>query len=372
MINLADMVSEDHWGEFVDNDSPLPEKISSLLTQSILLPDQSIQLPIATCYLVLPSAFLKACKATLPLLFCWGQSGSGKSTLGLLASAIYGGDILNSASSFASIRNQLEEYSINQHYALVWDDCSPDTFRRDERLLAMLKGGISPKTSIIKIAKEGGENQPFDTYSPKIFSSIHPFFQIPTLIELKRRMIVILHKPSHSKRDFLNLDDLDFSGLTEELEEFWDDERKHDLLAYKRRLKSSPRREEIDSARFKISLDLMAVGLASGIFETVHDAFDKFVDYWSFYEREVLAYKPPLESYIDEYIKDNQKVFPMDGKEYFEVKAKEFKQALGTAYQNCEIDVRPKDELINTSMVTRGYQLTNSAIYSYKVWQRVI
>ncbi|MGB3535436.1 MAG: hypothetical protein WBA13_18200 [Microcoleaceae cyanobacterium] len=236
------------------------------------LPHESIQLPIFLSYILMPSAMA----TRSPILFLYGESGSGKSSLGTLSAKLYGATTLQSSSTYAAIRNELQANKwikhpetgdeLEQNYLLIWDDIDVTRISSGvgdgSSLFTLLKSGISRSTSIIKIAMPGGKSMPFDTFGGKIISTIHPIWDHPGLEELKRRSMPIFFKKQNQNElqedNYLDVELLDIEDLYLTNRYFWAKRYHRELYRKAKKYFSSSRDMAIERGTRLIVADMMA------------------------------------------------------------------------------------------------------------------
>jgi hypothetical protein len=268
---------------------------------------------IIATYFLLPSALC----STVPYLFLYGQSGSGKSTVAKIASYLHGCSINSSSDTFAGIRNDLNKrrqgwvqvpyfdrdedrektYSkeVERNICMVWDDVDASVFINSPDLYRLFKFGSNKSSDkIILSSKEVGENLEFHCFCPKIFSSISPLHLDDRFRELRRRLIVIPCKrvedlsderkdeldliPNEWQNNLLDLDSLNWNGFSQEFDNFWDLDTASTFVTCRKVLSKSVR--GLSSQQRAISLDLMACGIASGIWNDEGIALKRLQTYW--------------------------------------------------------------------------------------------
>ncbi len=302
------------WREIYKASQPLSWNLLSILEQTILLPHDFYDLIAA--YFLLPSALCRV----IPYLFLHGQSGSGKSTVAKIASYLHGININSSSDTFAGIRNSLDArrkgYAevvdpddpektwnkyVERNTCMVWDDINAQTFTTQPNLYNMLKFGTDKSTSKITLSsKEVGENLEFECFCPKIFSSITPLHLDDRFRELKRRLIVIpcsrVEELSDERKAELEIVDdswqgrlLDLSaynwkGFSEEFDTFWDLSMAEVFLSTRSILAKSVK--GLSSQQRAISLDLLATGITSGVWEDENVAVERIKAYWKWFKKE--------------------------------------------------------------------------------------
>ena len=321
------------WREIYKASQPLSWNLLSILEQTILLPHDFYD--IITAYFLLPSALCRV----IPYLFLHGQSGSGKSTVAKIASYLHGVNINSSSDTFAGIRNSLDTrrrgYAevadpddaektwnkyVERNTCMVWDDINAQTFTSQPNLYNMLKFGTDKSTSKITLSsKEVGENLEFECFCPKIFSSITPLHLDDRFRELKRRLIVIPcsrveELPDERKAELgivddswqgrlLDLSAYDWGGFSKQFDEFWDLEMAEMFLTTRSVLAKSVK--GLSSQQRAISLDLLATGITSGVWEDENVAVERIKAYWKWFKKETEK-NAGLGGLLKEYIKQEE------------------------------------------------------------------
>ena len=322
------------WREVYNASQPLSWNLISILEQTILLPHDFYD--IIAAYFLLPSALCRV----VPYLFLHGQSGSGKSTVAKIASYLHNVTINSSSDTFAGIRNSLETrrrgYTevvdpddptktwskyVERNTCMVWDDINSQTFTSQPNLYNMLKFGTDKSTSkIILSSGDVGENLEFNCFCPKIFSSITPLHLDDRFRELKRRLIVIpcarveeLSDERKAQLDILDdswqgrlldLSAYDWKGFSDEFDVFWDLEMAEMFLTTRGILTKSVK--GLTSQQRAISLDLLATGITSGIWEDETIAIERIKAYWEWFKQETEK-SAGLGSLLKDYINQEAK-----------------------------------------------------------------
>ena len=322
------------WLDIYDESQALPQNLLNILKRTVLLPHDFYEL--AAVYFLLPSALCR----TIPYLFLFGQSGSGKSITAKLASYLHGVDINSSSDTFAGIRNSLDKRrygwvevpfgeedkrtwnkNVEINTCMVWDDIDASIFTNSPDLYRLFKFGYDRSTDKITISsKEIGQNLEFHCFCPKIFSSISPLHLDSRFQELKRRLIVIpfkrveelsnerLSQLGITKDDYhtklIDIDTYDWKGFNREFKEFWDLSMAGIFVNVRTELSKTVR--GLTSQQRAISLDLMACGIATGIWNDETEAVGKLKAYWSWFKQETET-NAGLSQLLSEYIKTESK-----------------------------------------------------------------
>lgn len=322
------------WESIYDDSLALPHNLLYILRHTVFLPHDFYD--IITAYCLLPSALCRV----IPYLFLQGQSGSGKSTVGKLFAYVHGISINSSSDTFAGIRNTLNTRrnglaeipdpenpgrtiykNTERNTCMVWDDINANTFTSQPDLYNMFKYGYDRTTDKITISsKEVGENLEFRCFCPKIFSSVTPLHLDERFKELQRRMIVIpckrVEELSDSRKAWLNindsnwqdkllnLDDYSWKGFNKVYADFWSLELGQSFVAA-RRIVSKITKGYTSQQRL-ISLDLLACGLAAGLWKDEEQAAWRVKQYWDWYKKETEVFAG-LSSLLVKYIKQEQR-----------------------------------------------------------------
>jgi hypothetical protein len=390
----------DKWNEVVEGDS-YPQVVFELLRRSVLLPRANFQLPIAASYLMLPSVFCNR----VPILLSQGGSGTGKSTLSHLACGIHNTEPLGAGSTFPSIRNQIRNDRFfdpesgsrgnqnEKNCCLAWEDISSRSLRDfDGKIFDLLKLGVDRKGKI-SIANMGGSNMEFEVFSPKLISSISPFYAEHDFRELIRRLIVIEHKrydyfssTDHSDLqcdiepdDLLDLQGIDWKGCKSAFDSFW--LSKPIALQYAEVRRSIKKSKSLDfpTAYFDMSKDLITTGVVCGFFPSVSTAIEHYAAYFEWHKWKIESQATGTEMVLREFIKvkredyDNKwdKAFiagTQDFMDPFRLQPIEIKDFLDKKAKDGELDVNVSPRERAQVMEALGYKLKTEAGTSTNYW----
>ncbi|MGK7937221.1 MAG: hypothetical protein AB4206_15760 [Xenococcaceae cyanobacterium] len=318
------------WRDIYDEKLSVADNLLSLLQKFILLPYDHYD--IIAAYLLLPSALCRV----VPYLFLFGQSGTAKSTCSKLASYFGGVPINTSSDTYAGIRNGLKERKyqvleiphptdpekpglwkkIEDNTVLIWDDIDPSVLITKPDLYRLFKVGYDRSTDKISMSSETkGENLTFRCFCPKIFSSISPIHLHNSFKELRRRLIVIPFARVEElpdtrlaelgltrdnwKKHLLNIDSYQWNGFSSKFKNFWNRELAEVFLLNRQTL--SQAHLDLSSQEKVISVDLLATGITSGIWQDEDEGVSRLKEYFDWYQSETSQYGG-LSSYLKEYI----------------------------------------------------------------------
>lgn len=358
------------WRELVDGSTSLYHKLKALFEQIIILPSPELQTSVFLSFVMTPSAMSN----NLPIGVLYGSSGSGKSETTKLISALHNTPINAAASSFASIRNQINnsrfydsDKTFERNFLLVWDDINESVFLKrsdSEHMFSMFKSGINRK-ALITIADRLGTNMEFHPFSPKCVSTISPFWDHPKLIELKRRIIPFLFKrvpeSSHVAVDLISCDDINFNGLNNEYECYWRfKENRETFNKAKRslfRMKSSVIPLEIQ----RLYTDVIAT-LSTVVGLTASEALKQFEMYFEFINANVLDSNVGISHIFDDWIEpkecdvyDLEKLRGSTPPWKLLIQPKTAYEHFDNLFNNGEISARVERSVIESLFINRGY-----------------
>ena len=385
--------SLDSWEELWDNSSSLFENTLELLKQLVWLPNPEINNILVSIYILAPTKWAKI----LPILFCYGENGSGKSTTSILANILHGyTQTLSSADTFASIRNNLDNMRwidvVNKDLEkegaiLCWDNINKEVLTRDSRLYSLLLFGYNRSTDKVSIANQDGTNKEYFVFCPKILSSVEPLHLDFQFTELRRRMLVILHKKFEKfnnsdklyyqgldlNRDKLDIDSISWEGIENNYYRFWGNPDKckeyvmHRKILTKRGKKSFTIPETIKSHEWTISIDLICTALVLRVFSSIQEAVDFFGKYWEYCKAEVYSEFSATLEHLREFIHEetkssreaNQIIIQQGGKpKRIWIKAKRLKNKLDSLQAEGALDTTLRTKEIGQIMNQLGWKLT--------------
>jgi hypothetical protein len=250
----------------------------------LYLPYQEIQLPVLISLGLIPSALAGR---HLPVGFLCGKQGSGKSTVLELLSYVHGVNVLNSSTTYASLRDSIDLAKfgkkgggVERNTILLFDNVFSSTFE-DQHKYSLFLAGQDRKTSRIRVSAGLAENPiEFDAFGLKVVSSTFPLHLDERFKELSRRLIVFFAERPANGDELLDVSDYDWSVLQETYKEHWlnpsNCERyatvKYHLLEFKR-----ANRSRLSVTEWPLVLELFTTGLYWGIWQTVEDALSCYL-----------------------------------------------------------------------------------------------
>ncbi|WP_013321427.1 hypothetical protein [Gloeothece verrucosa] len=242
----------------VENINDYPQKLYSFIKRMISFNDYMDEM-LGISYILLPSALLNHCA----YLQVYGVAGSGKSTLGYVAAKCRDMPILSSSDTFAAIRNEISEKVFrNPNLLLVWDDLDPKVFTEKPDLYRLLKYGYCRETSKISIAGRNGDVIKFESFCPKIISSIHSLFDESQYPELSRRLLVIEMKKLPNSIGFISPFSINWSGIDKLWSSYWNEDRVKSFLEIKTAI--SDLNLSVSPDKLIVLIDLLAVLVLGG------------------------------------------------------------------------------------------------------------
>lgn len=189
---------------------------------------------------------------------------------------------------------------------MVWDDIDPSILKTKPDIFRMLKVGCDRTTSIISISSlEHGKNIQFDTFSPKMFSSVTPIHTIPEFGELARRIMVFYHKRSSELPIFL--DDYNWEGFSDCLVTFWDLTSAKAFVDLRNRIAKIPDRNElIDPSKWAILQDFVTTGIITGVWKDPVTAFNDIRVFFEAQKKLADKHKECLEALLIDFIREHE------------------------------------------------------------------
>lgn len=353
----------DSWESLIPAgiDDPV-EKISYLFDKITRFKTESLRL-YALSYICLPSAIATA----IPVCFIYGKSGAGKSQPCKFAAKVWNNNLLTNNSTYTSLRNQIQKDRYfdptqshgERNYILAWDDIQPERMHGEGGAYSLLKAGYSRSSSIITIAGKDGENLCFDVFGAKIFSSIHPYFSLPKLSELKRRLLIIpMEKSSEPVCDF---DEIDWRGAWKLLTGIWSDRAYLSRYApIKKSLRTHLKNNSTLSIdRQNLFLDLMTTGIVLGLFVDHDDAVSRIEELETMTDNLINHEQDGLLSIIRLFIEDTENQAKKTSSRVF-IRPESLKLHIMSKAKNGELDYIPRRGEIPDAMRSIGYRLDNN------------
>lgn len=358
----------------INHSDSIPEQFEDLLKQIILLPNPDIQIPVLVSYAFTPSALAN----NLPIGVCYGSSGSGKSETLKLIAALRNSAINTAASTFASIRNSIEnsrwydsDKTFEKNFLLIWDDINENVFLSDDKLFSLFKSGINRKATIT-IADKMGVNMEFKPFSPKLCSTVTPFWDNPKLVELKRRVLPFLFKqipvslgdnndPEYDTEfNLLTVEEVNFSGLNNDYERFWRVKENRTQFNKAKGLLSKIKTHSIPLEVYRLNLDVMATtALIYGL--NSRDTVTIWENYYSYIIENIFDSNVGILRIFAEWLNNQESEFielqRMKGSNNLVLKVKPLDALnyLETCYINSEISQKPERGIIEGFFVSKGY-----------------
>ena len=351
---LKDKTYYPSWETYYNPNLTYPQNILHFFKQSVILPYDFYN--VIAAYSLIPSALANR----VPYLFFYGVSGSGKSTLGKLIAYMHGITITSSETTYAAIRNSLRERKhthiliegkdplfpsypkkIEANTFMVWEDINSQTFLKRPEIYNLFKFGYDKSCDTIQISSEKiGKNETFRCFCPKVFSSIDPIHSHRSFKELRRRLIVIPTKKLDTiERDLLDIDQINWCGFSRLFNEFWDYECAEIYLSV--RVALTKYLDGLTSTEKTISLDLIATGIATGIWKDETLAVKELRECFNWLEQE----KIPLENLLENLVAKQESIYSRTIKAQIEV-----------WYQQGYLLERPTNKEIIATMRGMGYR----------------
>ena len=358
----------------INHSDSIPEQFEDLLNQIILLPNPSVQIPVLVSYAFTPSALAN----NLPIGVCYGSSGSGKSETLKLIAALRNSAINTAASTFASIRNSIEnsrwydsDKTFEKNFLLIWDDIAENVFLSDDKLFSLFKSGINRKATIT-IADKMGVNMEFKPFSPKLCSTVTPFWDNPKLVELKRRVLPFLFKQIpislgdnndleyDIEFNLLTVEEINFNGLNGDYERFWRIKENRTQFNKAKGLLSKIKTHSIPLEIYRLNLDVMATTALIYNLNS-RDTVTIWENYYSYIVENIFDSNVGILRIFTEWLNSQESEFielqKMKGSNNLvhKVKPLDALNYLETCYINSEISQKPERGIIEGFFVSKGY-----------------
>ena len=355
-----------------------------LLSEAVLLPEHSVQMPIVVGYSLLNQKWAKS----MPILFLHGLSGSAKSQIITFNKALHDVKQIQGAEcTFVSLRNEIQrQYWIDEESGfirdgamLLFDNAWERTFLNDDKLLAMLLRSYEVGNAVITTSSSTsfGDNKSYCVFSSKIISSVS-MFQSPRLSEIQRRILIVRCKrlkdftpeelEDADNFDPLDLDSLDWGGIYSEYFNFWNQE--DTCIAYtKHRQYLSDRRHKVrqrtvkayqwfTEERYKVSIDLICTLMVSGGASTYEEAIGMLAAFYELTDTNLGRLKGSSEEIVKDYIALHLQTVELTG-DSENINPKLLKQHI---VKHVELGLMPeemkRDKAIGELMVSLGWSLS--------------
>ncbi|MGL5805400.1 MAG: hypothetical protein ACRC11_08145 [Xenococcaceae cyanobacterium] len=365
------------WETLYDRDKLLSHNLLNLLKKTVWLPLGELAHEIVCIYMLVPSALARVC----PILLLNGARGTGKSTIGFLASKLHGVHVHTSADSFPAIRNDLESRKwmfdrelkkpIERNAILIWDDIDEGIFTAKPDIYRMLKFGYDKESDTISISTtKPGVNMQFRCFCPKILSSCSPLHVSPNTLELQRRMLLVKTKKVEEFTEAeriannihgelfatsrLDLSQYSWKGFEQEFVNFWSEDFARLYVSVRKAIVKSP--PKLDSHQLPVSIDLLATGLASGVWNSEREAYDKIRAYWDWHSRtcsDNLASLAGLLGQLAQIAELNAKNIDSSP----EINSRHLRECANNWHHQGMLETEPSPKAIGMAMAQLGYRL---------------
>jgi hypothetical protein len=361
-----------YWQDLVRGDS-LYEKLESLLTQVVILPESEKQIPVLLSFFCTPSAMCY----NLPIAVLYGSSGSGKSETSKLASALHNTPMQTAASTFASIRNLISnsryydsDKEFERNFLLVWDDINEKVFLDSEQMFSLFKSGTNYK-SVITIADKMGVNMEFKPFSPKLCSTVNPFWDNPKLLELKRRLLPFLFckitQSSSFTFNLVSVDGINFNGLNNSFENYWRTKKNRDILKISKGSLSRLKTDVIPMEIYRLYQDNIAC-TCTILDISAKEALKIWEDYYIFANEKIFDVNIGIKRIFNEWVENQEikylEVMELRGQTQDNIQLKPLTafEYLDSCYSNGEISQKPDRGTLESFFVDKGYAKTKTKI----------
>lgn len=281
------------WHNYWDKRKSLPENNINLLKRLIYYSDSFDFYPLITAYIFTPT---RACRC-LPILTLTGQSGSGKSSLIGYIKELRNVEIHTSLCTFASLRNSIDNHRYfdrndprfeREGTILLWDNLRINNLTTNPDLYQLLLLGYSFRTAKMSVAKTGGKNMDFNTFCPKVLSTIDNFHVYPEFSELYRRLWVIPHKKFENNIFCdIKIDAVNWSGFSRNYYDFWDRKNITQFIAYRQNL-ISQNIKDLPNDVYELCVDIISTGLTLRLWQSESKAIEYLSNYYQWFHNDVL------------------------------------------------------------------------------------
>lgn len=175
----------------------------------------------------------------------------------------------------------------------------------DDFYSSLFKSGISVDTDTVKIKLGLKGLTTFRTFSPKVFSTVHPVYGEGVLKtnELQRRLIVIRHRKYNGDKDFEKITDYDWKIVHEQFNRYWRNKRQ--VESWKRfKIELRNYKPSIPLEYWNLYQDMVVCSLVCGFFKSIDEAIEGFTNYYLYYRNLCDSFQSVLSSKLDEFIED--------------------------------------------------------------------
>jgi energy-coupling factor transporter ATP-binding protein EcfA2 len=370
----------EHW----DIELPIGTNLMNLINKAVIVPMTTIQTPIIASYFLIPSAMAQV----VPILLLYGKAGCGKSTLSEIASAIHETPMISANTTAVALRNRLNKQRWvdpdncywEKNTCLVFDNINRETLNNGY-LYGMLLSGYDRDTDSIEISKGEGKNFVFKVFGTKVMSSVHPIWSFLGREELDRRLLIIKCKKfdemspeelegspfqaSESLSHKLSLKANSLNFLGEQFNSFWADEFNLENYAnIAQALEGIPLK--CSDVQQIISVDLMATGIVTGVWENIAIAVDAVESYWDWLKTWKYGYSSSIEIVLKQLIERELRAIDETNEVWkanvpYEIATEKVRAEVNSAQARGMLDSIPTPQSINDTMLTLGWRLEPNA-----------
>lgn len=359
------------WNEAI----PVGQNMLTLFDQYFSLPYAGIQLPLLAAYWGIPSTLCNI----VPILFLDGAEGSGKSNISKVFANTHGIQPYGVNTTYASLRNDIDAYRFKdtehpngytvkqeKNFCLVFDNLNRETLS-NENLLSLFLSGYDRNTANVSISIEVGKNRMFNTFCPKVVSSVHNLLDEKRFRELKRRCIRIATKKADALTETdepnriglppKSMEFISFLQLKGCFTKFWmsyGNIRCFGKLA--KQVLETPL--QVPANRRVIYVDLIAAGVTTGVWESIGEAVDTVTRY----ENNLLKLfqvKTSLAIVLEGFL---EKVVEMG---HNSIEPQLLRGYLATAIAEGQIDGQPHFKTVEDEMNGLGWKRTKKSLGSW-------
>ncbi|GAB4346820.1 MAG: hypothetical protein Fur0042_12670 [Cyanophyceae cyanobacterium] len=344
-----------------DDTLPLHANLEIAINQCVSIYEPERQLPIIKAFLLMPSTLTNIA----PIAISMGSSGSGKSTLCKIAAELHGVQVLAASSTYAAVRNQVnksrwfdDDCVYERNTMLVFDDLKEHNFNAD--LFTLFRCGYDRGTETIAIATEGGRNLEFQSFCPKMFSTVSQFPFDSAYEELLRRSLVFFFQKKDEPMEYDDPSDLSWSEFSSQFSKQWEDNQNClDFIRLLKGLKSRPK--ALNHSRWRISRPIIASLIANEIAPNYLAAVGMIKRYWE----GMVPPKSPLHLILSDIVASQKAIWEENLAhgclDPFEISAKLVKDTVSEAERMGQLDRRVSPVEIRQEMNGLGFSLNKSS-----------